>query len=61
MTHDQPTVRAVARLLSERVVVICTTCGAPDTRDTSGRRRHQQLYGHVLSGCETDRPGEVRS
>lgn len=62
MTRDPAEVQAVARLLSERVVVICV-CGRLDTNTTDGRRRHQQLHGHSLSGTEThtaqaiERPG----
>ncbi len=53
MTRDPAEVQAVSRLLSEGLVVICTTCGQPDMRTTDGRRRHQQLYTHPLSGTET--------
>lgn len=52
MTRDPAEVQAVARLLSEGVVVICV-CGRPDTNTSDGRRRHQQLHGHSLSGTET--------
>jgi len=63
MTRDPAEVQAVARLLSERVVIFCTQCGAADMRTSDGRRRHQQLHGHSLSGTEThaaqaiERPG----
>lgn len=51
MPRDEE-VQQVARALSEGVVVICGHCGQPDTRDTAGRRRHQQLYGHQMSGTD---------
>lgn len=57
MTREEE-VQQVARALSEGRVVICQ-CGQPDTATAAGRRRHQQLYGHQMSGTDTTRPGEV--
>lgn len=56
MTREEE-VQQVARALSEGRVVICA-CGRPDTTTTAGRRRHQQLYGHQMSG--TDNTKEAR-
>ncbi len=53
MTRD-PAEAIVTRLLDSGRVVICTTCGAADAPTTDGRRRHQMLHGHQLSGSERE-------
>lgn len=58
MTREPAEVQAVARLLSEGVVIACTQCGALEATTTDGRRRHEQLHGHQLSG--TDNRKEAR-
>lgn len=55
MTREEE-VQQVARALSEGRVVICA-CGKPDTATTAGRRRHQQLYGHQMSGTDNRKEG----
>ncbi|GEM_PF-5693596 len=55
MTRDEE-VQQVARALSEGRVVICR-CGRPDTTTPAGRRRHQQLYGHQMSGTDNRKEG----
>ena len=57
MTRDAAQVQAVARLLAERVVIICAHCGQPDTNTTDGRRRHQLLHDHALSGTDNRKEG----
>ncbi len=56
MTREEE-VQQVARALSEGRVLVCG-CGKPDANTTAGRRRHQQLYGHQMSG--TDNRKEAR-
>lgn len=50
MTREEE-VQQVARALSEKRVLVCG-CGMPDANTTAGRRRHQQLYGHQMSGTD---------
>jgi hypothetical protein len=52
VTRD-PAEVIVTRLLSEKRVVICAQCETADANTTDGRRRHQQLHGHALSGTDT--------
>lgn len=55
MTREEE-VQQVARALSEGRVLICR-CGKADANDTAGRRRHQQLYGHQMSGTDNRKEG----
>lgn len=56
MTRDEE-VQQVARALSEKRVLLCR-CGQPDANTTAGRRRHQQLYGHQMSGTDNRKEGQ---
>ncbi len=49
MTRDQAAVQAIARAISEGVIVRCS-CGQMETSGSDGRRRHELLYGHRLAG-----------
>lgn len=52
MTRDQQAVQAIARAISEGVIVRCAECGQMETATLDGRRRHEQLYDHRLSGYD---------
>lgn len=51
-TPDPAVVQAIARALSDHALRRCAQCGQIETTTTDGRRRHEQLYGHALSGAQ---------
>lgn len=50
MTRDQEAVQAIARAISEGVIVRCAECGQISADTVDGRHRHKMLYDHPLSG-----------